>query len=593
MTRRCLVLFATTMVLGQAAAAQETFLRTSRPTPACTSPRATTALNNPTEPRRSDPGWIAFVVADGGCTNLDAGDRVSLVGPSGDLSQVEYPARSGARRYVASSALVPDASPPAAPAGTDPVPTWQAAGRSSGPGAVCELSGRAGDGTLGLNAQADHAGVVRMILTKPTWRIPGGTPVRVVATFSDRTKVALTGVGRGDQAVFELRDELRQWVHGFTAAKSGVIAFAGGSEPPWQLDLAGTSSAVTAMAECIKTSDIANVPPPFTPAPQPVAIAGGYPRANPEPQPAPPSAGPPPTQDLPVPPKAAEAAPSPSEAVIMRWSGSGMMTTRPFRATGPWELRWHSAPGYFSIRLHTVGQEDAALLANQTRGGDSSAYRPKGGTFYLEVSASADWSAEAVALPDTALDVDARQPATPQARSSAPVLGVRTPEPVPARQDPIPSQAPRQDAFVETIRKFKAAYGGAQNDMLRGATRPARGSELCGVLPSGTVTDWTGEIARLSSNNDGKGVVSIKVADGVYMKTWNNALSDFGDRTMIDTTSPLFARVAALAVGQAVRFSGDLVRSDLDCFREGSLSVSGAMTEPEFIIRFTDIKAAR
>ena len=76
------------------------------------------------------------------------------------------------------------------------------------------------------------------------------------------------------------------------------------------------------------------------------------------------------------------------------------------------------------------------------------------------------------------------------------------------------------------------------------------------------------------------------------MKTWNNTLSDIGDHTLIATNSPLYGPVSQLREGQSVRFSGELVRDSLDCFKEGSLTVSGAMTEPEFIIRFTDIRPA-
>ena len=94
-------------------------------------------------------------------------------------------------------------------------------------------------------------------------------------------------------------------------------------------------------------------------------------------------------------------------------------------------------------------------------------------------------------------------------------------------------------------------------------------------------------------NNEGRGVVSIKVADGIYIKTRNNALSDISDHTLIDTTSSLFARVAVLTIGQKIRFSGAFVRDDLDCFKEGSITVDGAMTEPEFIIRFSDIQIAQ
>ena len=415
MIRRCLITLAAAMAAGQAANAQE--VRTNRPTPICTSPRAASALNNMADPRRSDPNWTAFVAADGGCANLDVDVHVSLVQPFGELSQVEYPPHSGTMRYIITSALTPDPSPVAV--GIDPVPAWQVASSGFGPSAICELSGKAGTGILTLNAQADHAGMVRILLVKPTWRMPEDAPVRAIVTFSDQTKIALSGVGRGDHVVFELKDNLRQWVHEFTAAKSGVIAFAAGSDQPWRLDLAGTSAAVTGMAECIRTSNMSNVPPPFTLDPKLLATVGSYSSTGPSSQPVTPV----PEPLLPVVPsmlpKTLEASRPPLETVLIRWSGSGMMTTRPFHVPGPWELRWHSAPGFFSANLHTIGVEHTDMLALQGKSGDSSAYRPEGGTFYLDFSASADWSAEVVVLPDLQPNMNTQEPAVPQVRSPA------------------------------------------------------------------------------------------------------------------------------------------------------------------------------
>jgi len=53
--------------------------------------------------------------------------------------------------------------------------------------------------------------------------------------------------------------------------------------------------------------------------------------------------------------------------------------------------------------------------------------------------------------------------------------------------------------------------------------------------------------------------------------------------------TPLFNHVAALSKGVGVDFSGNLFRNPVDCFKEMSLTVTGAMTEPEFVIRITAV----
>ena len=60
---------------------------------------------------------------------------------------------------------------------------------------------------------------------------------------------------------------------------------------------------------------------------------------------------------------------SPTEAgrVIAQWSGSGMTTTRPFHADGPFEIQWE-AKGFFSATLVAV-DGGGSLIANQADGG--------------------------------------------------------------------------------------------------------------------------------------------------------------------------------------------------------------------------------
>jgi hypothetical protein len=127
--------------------------------------------------------------------------------------------------------------------------------------------------------------------------------------------------------------------------------------------------------------------------------------------------------------------------------------------------------------------------------------------------------------------------------------------------------------------------------MARGATRPARAREICAAVPSGSAIIWAGQVKTLSSNNEGRGVLAVSVSDDITLQTWNNALSDIGDKTLIDPHSSLFAKASKLSVGQFIVFSGAFIRDPSDCFRETSMTVQGGMTAPEFIFRFVAIRA--
>jgi hypothetical protein len=104
-----------------------------------------------------------------------------------------------------------------------------------------------------------------------------------------------------------------------------------------------------------------------------------------------------------------------------------------------------------------------------------------------------------------------------------------------------------------------------------------------------SASGWVGKISELTSNGDGKGVVSIELAPNVHFSTWNNALSDIGDNTLIDPNSSLFKSLSTMKKGDVVRFSGRFSSSKTDCVREKSLTLAGSMTDPAFTMRFTSV----
>ncbi|NNM71905.1 hypothetical protein [Enterovirga aerilata] len=144
-------------------------------------------------------------------------------------------------------------------------------------------------------------------------------------------------------------------------------------------------------------------------------------------------------------------------------------------------------------------------------------------------------------------------------------------------------------ALIAAVERGRAAYISGSNDMAKGASRPSRARDLCTISGLQTATRWVGRISELSSNSEGRGVLAVEIAKDISLKTWNNSISDAGDRTLIEPDSLLYGKAVALSKGQYVAFSGTFLRSATDCIKESSLTISGSMTDPEFVFRFTDI----
>ena len=171
------------------------------------------------------------------------------------------------------------------------------------------------------------------------------------------------------------------------------------------------------------------------------------------------------------------------------------------------------------------------------------------------------------------------------------IIAAPSPPPV-ARAAAAPTLPADQQRFVDAIDQYAGFYNNAANDMAKGGQRVARARALC-TLRVGTVRDWVGKIYGVSSNNDGRGVLEVQISNVAYLKTWNNALSDYEDHTLIDPASPVFREASAMKAGQWAVFSGSFLPSQTDCMQESSVSQSGSMTEPEFLFRFSAIRPAQ
>jgi hypothetical protein len=90
---------------------------------------------------------------------------------------------------------------------------------------------------------------------------------------------------------------------------------------------------------------------------------------------------------------------SASEKIIYSWSGRGVVTTRPFKVSGRWELQWDADGEFFQVYLKSAEGEMLGVLANQAGKGPGSAFYPKGGEYYLQINAIGDWRIRVVNVP--------------------------------------------------------------------------------------------------------------------------------------------------------------------------------------------------
>jgi len=172
------------------------------------------------------------------------------------------------------------------------------------------------------------------------------------------------------------------------------------------------------------------------------------------------------------------------------------------------------------------------------------------------------------------------------------LLGQTTAAPLPRSvRSPPASDAGREEMFISVVQEATQRYKSAENDMAKGGVRAWRKEAICRLLPSLAVDSWNGEIYSLSSNSEGKGVVEIMIAPNIYMKTWNNSLSDSHDHTLIDPNSRVFQVLSGMKKGDHIRFSGSFSPSEADCVGEPSLTQNGSMSEPEFIFQFSAVSA--
>lgn len=146
-----------------------------------------------------------------------------------------------------------------------------------------------------------------------------------------------------------------------------------------------------------------------------------------------------------------------------------------------------------------------------------------------------------------------------------------------------------QMKFVDTVEKARTAISDAETDLQESVALRSRDKALCAILRNNKVTDWTGVIGRVGANGEGKAYVLVDIAEDMKVSTWNNALSDFSDNTLIPTTSNFFDNLVALKKGDPVTFSGTFLSSNDSCLSKKNLTNLFYGRDPDFLFRFSKI----
>lgn len=146
-----------------------------------------------------------------------------------------------------------------------------------------------------------------------------------------------------------------------------------------------------------------------------------------------------------------------------------------------------------------------------------------------------------------------------------------------------------QQALVAAVKAGVETYTGGGSDLQKGAARPTRAKEICKAVKSRRAENWVGKLKTLTTNGDGWGVLVVSITPQITVGTMLNSWADVKDKTLINPKSSVYTAAAKLKEGDTVSFSGVFAKGDADCFGEKSLTMSGAMMRPEFVLKFTSI----
>lgn len=176
-------------------------------------------------------------------------------------------------------------------------------------------------------------------------------------------------------------------------------------------------------------------------------------------------------------------------------------------------------------------------------------------------------------------------PATTAPTSTAPT----TTAPAAPQVGPYGVYPAAEAAFIAETQAAITKYQAAKTDLQRSQVMRERNKNLLAIMGGTKVNNWVGIVKTVGANGEGKAYVSIEIAKGVSVKTWNNALSDAGDSTLIPTDSPFFQTLVSAAPGDKLAFSGSFFPDPDATIRTTNITETFSVLTPEFLVKFSAI----
>jgi len=147
-----------------------------------------------------------------------------------------------------------------------------------------------------------------------------------------------------------------------------------------------------------------------------------------------------------------------------------------------------------------------------------------------------------------------------------------------------------QKALEDLVCSTKWEYLEQQNDIQRASSVSKRNRGIQEILQNKySFTNWEGAIREIDVVGESGIALTISLKCKVRIKTWNNTISDMGDRTIIDLDSSIGDFLANAYIGDKVKVSGTFIPGTDSHIYESSITERGRMTEPEYIVHFKKI----
>jgi len=147
--------------------------------------------------------------------------------------------------------------------------------------------------------------------------------------------------------------------------------------------------------------------------------------------------------------------------------------------------------------------------------------------------------------------------------------------------------------FIAIIQESKKEYQDAPNELKKSAIRTKRGKLIANALGNNRkFDDWIVRVVKMETSGKGKAILETSIeGTDVKLMTVNNDISNLIYKTLIEQTDPLYNKISELKEGDKIKISGTFLESDNnDYINEPSLTESGSMENPGFIVRFNKIE---